>query len=58
MISEDITMQAIKIKLSILVGVSMLLLMPSVANAQENTIPDSQNNSFLQGFECDILCWF
>ncbi|MEO1430346.1 MAG: hypothetical protein AAFV71_15030 [Cyanobacteria bacterium J06633_8] len=51
-------MQAIKIKLSILVGVSMLLLMPSVANAQENTIPDSQNNSFLQGFECDILCWF
>ncbi|MBV6622348.1 MAG: hypothetical protein KI793_05215 [Rivularia sp. (in: Bacteria)] len=34
-------MQATKIRLSILVGVSMLFLMPSVANAQNNSAEES-----------------
>ncbi len=44
MINEDITMQTIKIKLSILVGVSMLLSMPSVATANNNSVEESINS--------------
>lgn len=58
MISEDITMQAIKIKLSILVGVSMLLSMPSVATANNNSVEESMNSqsSFSTGHCPPSVC--
>lgn len=43
------------IKLSILVGVSMLLLMPNVASAQDNKIGESISSQSLSiGVECDL----
>ena len=39
-------MREIKIKLSILVSVSMLLLTPNVASAQENLLGESINSLF------------
>ncbi len=37
-------MREIKLKLSILVSLSMLLLMPNVANAQEHKVGESINS--------------
>ncbi|MEB3220195.1 MAG: hypothetical protein VKN72_28725 [Nostocales cyanobacterium 94392] len=51
-----------QLKLSILVGVSMLLLMPNVASAQNNSVGESINSqSSSIGLQCDsllgVICW-
>ena len=50
-------MQELQIRLSILVGVSMLLLMPNVASAQDNLVGESINSqSSSIDFECNYSC--